>query len=61
MSNFTQPICGKCYTTAYPSRQPVKVINANPETCCVCGEPTEEGIYYRVDPKTVPFPTPKQA
>jgi hypothetical protein len=28
--------------------------------CCECGYPTWSGIYLRVDPATVPFPTPKE-
>ncbi len=55
--NWTQPICGDCYNDIYPRREPVRVTNMDSETCCVCGEPTREGIYYRVDPRTVRFPT----
>lgn len=55
--NWTQPICGECYTKRYPSREPLKVKDADPETCCDCGEMTQEGIYFRVDPRTVKFPT----
>jgi hypothetical protein len=27
------------------------------EICCACGKPTRSGLYTRVDPTTVDFPT----
>jgi hypothetical protein len=32
------------------------VITCEKETCCDCGESTYEGVYFRVDPRTVKFP-----
>lgn len=55
--SFTQPICATCYEEREPHRTPVKMRFAETETCCVCGNLTSEGIYYRVDPTTVLHPT----
>lgn len=59
--NWTQPICNTCYLARHPGRQAVRVKDADPETCCDCGEMTMEGIYFRVDPRTVAFPTEGEA
>lgn len=56
---WTQPICSECYAKREPGREPVRVKNAEAECCCDCGGFTDEGIYYRVDPRTVRFPTNK--
>jgi hypothetical protein len=59
---FTQPLCLPCWRTDWPDggmdRDPIplKAEHAEMETCCLCGRPTNHGIYVRVDPKTVPFP-----
>lgn len=55
---WTQPICQDCYAIAEPRREPVRLKEPSPEICCICGTETREGIYYRVDPTTVRFPTP---
>ena len=55
--SFTQPICERCYEARYPGRQPASVIDAEREECCDCAQTTFDGIYYRVDPTTVPHPT----
>jgi hypothetical protein len=59
--NWTQPICMRCYEVREPGRQPfrIKAEFAEEETCCDCGEPTQAGIYYRIDPRTVKYPTPE--
>ena len=54
--NWTQPICSICYGIRIPGRTPTVVVNSQEEKCCDCGHPTREGIYYRVDPRTVKFP-----
>lgn len=58
--NWTQPICNTCYLARFPSRQAVRVKDSEPELCCDCGNETLEGIYFRVDPRTVKFPAPEQ-
>lgn len=55
--NWTQPICVPCFAKRNPhGKQPYRVIEADPERCCDCGQPHQSGIYIRVDPRTVPFP-----
>lgn len=59
MSNWTQALCENCWIKDNPDRPPV-VMNpefADLETCCKCGAGTYSGIYVRVDPTTVPYPT----
>lgn len=57
--SWTQPICAPCYAHLHPDRMPVTISTATEEVCAWCGEKTSAGIYYRVDPATVEFPTPK--
>jgi hypothetical protein len=33
------------------------MLNAEPEKCCICGSDTKEGIYFRIDPRTVKYST----
>lgn len=55
--SWTQPMCDRCYAETHEGREPVKLVETEPEICCICGEPTHSGIYTRVDPRTVPHPT----
>jgi hypothetical protein len=55
--SFTQPVCDVCWITDYPDKEPMRLREAEPEQCCKCGEPTRSGIYIRVDPAKVAFPT----
>lgn len=57
--SFTQPQCRACWIDDNPNRQPVALLpeERDDEICCTCGEPTDDGIYIRVDPQTVPHPT----
>lgn len=48
---WTHPICRACYAKHEPSRNPTKVTGQHEETCCFCNQSTDEGIYYRYDPK----------
>lgn len=59
--NWNQPICAECYAKRHPGRRPVEVIDASPEMCCDCGEVTHDGIYYRIDPRTVRFQTEEKS
>ncbi len=52
---WTQPMCAQCFTERHPY-EPVRLTDPEPETCCVCGVRTTEGIYVCVDPTTVPYP-----
>jgi len=53
---WTQPICEECYNKRSGGQTPIKLIEPNTEQCCDCGKETKEGIYFRVDPRTVKFP-----
>lgn len=55
--NWTQPICQNCWISRNPERDPVRVVVGDPENCCDCGKGTNDGIYIRIDPRTVKFPT----
>lgn len=55
--SWTQPVCDDCWNAEYPDRSPVRLRAGLVETCCKCGLPTRGGIYIRVDPQTIPFPT----
>lgn len=56
--SLTQPACFPCFNERYPGGpEPVKLLEPEDEICCFCGAPTVSGIYDRVDPSTVPFPT----
>jgi hypothetical protein len=50
-------MCQSCWDLTNPGRTPVKLVRGlQDETCCVCGEPTRDGIYIRADPRFVPHP-----
>ena len=53
---WTQPVCQKCYVEIY-SGKPSKMTGPIEEQCCYCGEQTQDGIYVRLDPYSVPHPT----
>ena len=57
MSDFTQPLCEECWIERNGERQPVRLREAELERCCLCAKYNTDGIYTRIDPKTVPFPT----
>lgn len=56
MSNWTQPICEDCYFDKKLDT-PFKVKDAPSEICCNCGDPTVDGIYIRINPNEVEYPT----
>jgi hypothetical protein len=53
---WTQPICLGCFRMREGREPNVVLRDAEPETCCVCGHVTKEGVYTRIDPKSVPYP-----
>jgi hypothetical protein len=60
VSNWTQASCVDCWDRNNPDRRSdpdAEYTNGAIEVCAWCGGKTISGIYVRVDPKTVPFPT----
>jgi hypothetical protein len=55
--SFTQPICLDCWSSGHGEKQPARLVEPDVEICAYCGEENEDGIYIRVDPSTVPWPT----
>lgn len=55
-------MCFGCWMKAYGiERTPVRLHTAQvTERCCWCGHSTAEGIYIRIDPRTVPYPTEEE-
>ncbi len=58
--SFTQASCDECFYNQHPERYPVRIIDPDVEVCCFCGTVTRSGIYIRVDPSTVEYPTPEE-
>lgn len=65
--NWTQPLCEACWIDRESTwegarllsmRKPVRLIETEIEQCCICGGPTIVGIFIRIDPRTVNYPTP---
>jgi hypothetical protein len=54
--SWTQPCCMGCYF-GKTGRQPVRMTDGQLEICCYCGHDTVEGIFVRVNPKEVQWPT----
>ena len=56
--SWTQPVCSECYAEKEPGREPYRMKPEFAEIvrCCFCGRETQEGIWYRADPRTVPYP-----
>jgi hypothetical protein len=55
--SWTQPCCMGCFDRLRPAAEPVRLKAALVEVCCYCGHDTAEGIYVRVNPATVRWPT----
>lgn len=55
--NWTQPICAKCWYMRNPDREASRLLEPEVERCCHCGESTNDGIYVRIDPRTVAHPS----
>jgi hypothetical protein len=56
--SWTQPMCEGCYVS-WIGPNPHRIMKWFHETerCCNCNKETREGIYIRVDPEGVPYPT----
>jgi hypothetical protein len=57
--SWTHPICDTCYSGMHGDREPVRLNEAvrEDEKCCLCGTITRSGIYVRLDPKDVLYPS----
>lgn len=53
---WTQPLCMSCWLRA-DSRHPARVPGDHSRICCRCGAATSAGIYIRIDPASVPYPS----
>lgn len=59
MITKVQPVCATCWWDRHdfhPFREP-RAPDTSPDTCAICGEDTAEGIYDRLDPGSVAFPS----
>jgi hypothetical protein len=61
MSNYTQPICERCWIDRETSpegaiRMPVRKAESEVESCAFCGHLTIMGAYVRANPEVVPYP-----
>lgn len=50
-------MCTDCWVTVNPDRVPVRVFDAELETCHSCGRYTTSGIYIRANPANQAYPT----
>jgi hypothetical protein len=58
--SWTQPMCDACWISSRGSdERPVRMHTdyREPEQCAWCGRLTSSGIYVRIDPATMPYPT----
>lgn len=58
--SWTQPVCDPCFEEMQPGRSPIRVRDRTDEVCCKCGHENADGIFVRVDPRLVPFPTKRR-
>lgn len=54
MSEGTHPMCQRCWRRLNDDRRPAAWLDAQRERCCWCGDPTDDGIYVREDPRLLP-------
>jgi hypothetical protein len=50
-------MCTGCWQLHHPGAQPRKLLVPEREKCCSCGTITRSGLYARINPATVRFPT----
>lgn len=60
----TQPICEGCRANlmqygggAWAGLSPYRAHPAHSRICCRCGAATTSGLYIRIDPASVPYPS----
>lgn len=53
-SRWTHPVCHRYYAILAPGRDPYLLVEVELEACCLCGDPTDAGIYIRYDPAVLP-------
>ena len=52
MSKWNHNLCLRCWENENKyGREPVRLKDAEPDTCCRCGTENTDGIYFRQDPK----------
>jgi hypothetical protein len=51
VSAWNHSICDSCWTKNFSSREPVRIKDAQIETCCFCLGKTASGIFVRNDPR----------
>jgi hypothetical protein len=55
--SWTQPLCERCWFDEH-DHMPTRFTGGElAERCCLCGKPTVAGIFVRMDPAKVPYPT----
>jgi hypothetical protein len=55
--SFSQPVCFDCWYRLHGDWEPTRLREPEDETCCHCGRATLSGIYVRINPTTVRYPT----
>lgn len=55
--SWTQPLCDDCWDVDHPDHAAPRTKLGRAEQCCKCGAGTNNGIYVRVDPSTVEYPS----
>jgi hypothetical protein len=58
--SWTQPACDTCFAETFPSvTNPARMVKEmrTDERCCMCGAVDRSGIFIRINPSTVPYPT----
>lgn len=59
--SWTQPVCDECWWSMRSHRpyrfKPDGSDEGPLEVCCFCGNGTTSGIYMRVDPRHVDYPS----
>lgn len=51
MAEWTHSICEVCWLALNPQREPIRMKDAQSETCCKCGKEHATGIYMRANPE----------
>ncbi len=48
--NWNHAVCDACWEKKVPGRDPVRIVEATKEVCCLCGADTQSGIWVRANP-----------